>query len=86
MLRATLQDVLNDLGDAQRAMRRKMRVYPALLGAKLRRKTEVDAAEKRRWQDAQENAIVSVNGKDLSSEDEIADAPENPAGDRKNAA
>lgn len=74
MLRATLKNALNDLGDAERTMRRKMRLYPALLGAKLRRRSNDEVAEKRRWEDARRTAIISVNGRDLSSEDQIKKA------------
>lgn len=94
MIRATLQNMLEKWDEAERRLRRKMRIYPPLapasLGARfpnhplLRRRLQTEPdAEERRWQDARENAIISVNGKDLSSEDEIADA-EPPREQRKN--
>ncbi len=97
MVRATLQNMLETWEDAERTMRRKMRIYPPLnpatIGARfpnhplLRRRHEADQdAEDRRWQDARANAIISVHGKDISSEDEIEDAPEKPADKRDKAA
>ena len=91
MVRATLQNMLETWEDAERRMRRKMRVYPPLtpasLGARypnhplLRRRLQTDQdAEERRWQDARENAIISIHGKDISSDDEIGDAEQPPDG------
>ncbi len=70
--------------NTERALRRRMRVYPTLATAAARfpnhpllsrRLGEEDRsrydADRRRREDARRTAIVSIHGKDLSSEDEI---------------
>lgn len=88
MLREGLQTALEKWDDAERALRRKMRVYPALAPAtpaarfgdhpllrrRERRAHPRDDAEQRRYEDAERKAIVSIHGRDLSSEDEIEKA------------
>jgi len=69
-------------------MRRRMRVFAPLgqmgvrVGNKLMgREPAEDKEQQRRREDAERKAIVSLYGRDLSSEDEIADAPEAPRKD-----
>ena len=64
------------------AMRRSMRIFspfrsvtPKTTASQPSERSE----EQRRREDAERKAIVSVRGQDLSSEDEIADAPPAPA-------
>jgi len=61
--------------EVRSALRRRMRMFSPLGNAARRRE------EQRRQEDAERKAIVSVEGRDLSSEDEIADAPPAPAKD-----
>ena len=73
--------------NTERALRRRMRVYPALASAAAKYPNHpllsrrLSEADRRRYEDARRTAIVSINGKDLSSEDEIQDA--RPERDRK---
>jgi hypothetical protein len=66
------------------ALRRQMRIFSPSTRASARPAGETkpkNAAvgeEQRRREDAERKAIVSVQGRDLSSEDEIADAPPEP--------
>jgi hypothetical protein len=67
--------------EAERAARRQMRVHPALTATRKSKRSPVPASagndeNRRRREDAERRAILSVHGEDLSSEDEIADAPE----------
>lgn len=69
--------------DTERAARRQMRVHPPLSTAKKSTRTAppergTDDENRRRREDAERKAIVSVYGRDLSSEDEIAHAQEEP--------
>jgi hypothetical protein len=70
--------------DAERKLRQKMRVYPstpvgtrgaeAALASRQAEHGNQQSADKRRAEDQQRKAIVSLFGEDLSSEDSIAEA------------
>jgi hypothetical protein len=60
--------------DAERALRRKMRVFPPLADSHPQSQRQAAKEDARRWDDARRTAIISVSGKDLSSEDEIKKA------------
>ena len=100
-LREGLQSMLETWDEMERRLRRKMRVYPGTMTVPAqrleyafaqRRESGEPGAEQRRWEDARRKAIVSVNGRDLSSEDQIAEAHAQDAGSarsrtrKKNAA
>jgi hypothetical protein len=79
MLREGLQKVRDTFEDVERAIRRKMRVYPPLTPATAGPRPAPPAPrgreageEQRRYQDAERKAIVSLYGRDLNSEQEIA--------------
>ena len=70
--------------DSERKLRQKMRVYPstpvgtrgaeAALAPRQAEHGNQQSAERRRMEDQQRKAIVSLFGEDLSSEDSIAEA------------
>ncbi|HSE48483.1 MAG TPA: hypothetical protein VLA96_04685 [Terriglobales bacterium] len=72
-----MQDTREEAG---RTARRQMRVHPTLTATRKPGRQPLTGAgsdeNRRRREDAERKAIVSVHGEDLSSEDEIADAPE----------
>ena len=73
-----MQDTREEAG---RAARRQMRVHPTLTATKKPSRLPLTGGagndeNRRRREDAERKAIVSVRGEDLSSEDEIAGAPE----------
>ncbi|MBI2679174.1 MAG: hypothetical protein HYX28_10380 [Candidatus Koribacter versatilis] len=81
--------------DAERKLRQKMRVYPttpvgthgaeAALAARQAERGNEPSAERRRMEDQQRKAIVSLYGEDLSSEDSIAAARPEKEGEEKAA-
>jgi hypothetical protein len=73
-----MERAMGSLDDAERAIRRRMRIYPKSLAAMrvidgARREppavSSTDPSDPRRFEDAQRRAIVSVHGRDLSEED-----------------
>jgi hypothetical protein len=80
MLREGMQSLRDTWEQAQSKLRRKMRVYPnqntTPTPAKpaVPERTSDDRGEKRRYEDARRTAVVSIYGKDITSEDAIEEA------------
>jgi hypothetical protein len=92
-LREGLLSMLETWEEAERRLRRKMRVYPGLAKARhpeaalpphRKRQSGEQNTENRRFEDARRTAIVSLYSEDLSSEDQVAEAHAREAESAKN--
>jgi hypothetical protein len=87
--RRSMERAMGSLDDAERAIRRRMRIYPKSLAAMrvidgARREppevTSTDPSDRRRFEDAQRRAIVTVHGHDADTEQiQIEDREEKTA-------